>query len=414
MNYPLFLASRLSLGASGRKSSPAVKVAVAAVALSVTVMLAAVSIVLGFKREIRGKVTGFNSHISLYAVPTEPGDDNLLTLTPSLSGLLDKQPYIESYSLEASIPAIFKTPDNFKGVYLKSLGGEAIRRFITSNLEEGEVPEYKPGEKSLKIVISRMAANQLGLKVGDKVDTYFMSNDIRVRPLKVAGIFNSHFDSYDDIYVYGDLSLIQHLGGISGDQGTMLSIHTDDFNRVTEYSERLHNTLLEAMANGTVYRYYGVDNAYIQGQGYFHWLDLLDTNVVVILTLMAFVAVVTLISGMLIIIIDKKRFIGLIRSLGASVKATRKVFLYLAMRVGLLGMLIGNVVALGVLMAEDKWHFLPLDAEAYYIDFVPVELGWLPVLLLNAGVVLLICLSLILPSRFVAKIPPAETMRTEE
>ena len=252
------------------------------------------------------------------------------------------------------------------------------------------------------------------LKVGDKVDTYFMSNDIRVRPLKVAGIFNSHFDSYDDIYVYGDLSLIQHLGGISGDQGTMLSIHTDDFNRVTEYSERLHNTLLEAMANGTVYRYYGVDNAYIQGQGYFHWLDLLDTNVVVILTLMAFVAVVTLISGMLIIIIDKKRFIGLIRSLGASVKATRKVFLYLAMRVGLLGMLIGNVVALGVLMAEDKWHFLPLDAEAYYIDFVPVELGWLPVLLLNAGVVLLIWLSLILPSRFVAKIPPAETMRTEE
>ena len=414
MNYSLYLAKRLSLAESGRKSSPAVKVAVAAVALSVAVMLAAVAIVMGFKREIESKVIGFNSHISLYAVPAQPGDDNLVTLTPSLSHLLEEQPYIRSFSLEATIPAILKTSDNFKGVYLKSLNGEAIRGFIGSNLEEGRIPEYKEGKESMDIVISRIQANQLGLKVGDRIDTYFISQDVKVRRLNVAGIFNSHFDNYDGIYVYGDLKLIQKLGGIKSDQGTALTIHTDDFNRVVDNSMLLHNTLLEALANGTVYRYYNVDNAYNQGAGYFHWLTLLDTNVVVILTLMTFVAIVTLISGMLIIIIDKKRFIGLIRSMGASVRGTRRVFLYLAMKIGVYGLLIGNVVALAILYAQDKWHFLPLDPDAYYIDFVPVELNWLSILTLNLGVVLMIWLALILPSRFVAKIPPAETMRTEE
>ncbi|MDE6236522.1 MAG: FtsX-like permease family protein [Muribaculaceae bacterium] len=416
MNYPLFLARRLSLSSGGRKSSPAIKVAVTAVALSVAVMIAAIAIVLGFKREIREKVVGFNSHITLYAVPQAEGEENIVSMTPSLAKLLEETPFIKDFTVEASIPAILKTDDNFKGVYLRSLGADHLDNFISRNLTEGTLPDPSLPEDSLKlqVVISRLAADQLNLRKGDKIDTYFISDDVRVRRLEIAGIYNSHFDSYDDIYIYGNLGLIQELGGISKGQGTSISVEVDDFNRLEEYSSKLQNELLSALGDGRVYRYYRVDNALSQGAGYFRWLSLLDTNVIVILILMTFVAAITLISGMLIIILDKKRFIGLLRSLGASRGKVRQVFIYMAIRIAITGLLIGNGVMLAFLYCQDRWHLLPLDADAYYIDFVPVEFNWTLFLILNVAVLLIIYLSLILPSLFASKLSPAESMRYEE
>ncbi len=413
MGFPLYIARRLSLSSSGKKSSPAVRVAVAAVALSVAVMLAAVAIVLGFKREIRDKVIGFNSHITLYAVPSDPEDTNLITLTPTLCSILDSKDYIADYSLEASIPAILKTSDNFKGVYMKSISGEAVKKFISSNIEEGKIPVYGKTENDNKIVISRNVADQLGLKKGDKINTYFMSGTIRVRRLEIAAIFNSHFDNYDNLFIYGDLPLIQNLGEVSPKQGTSLSINTSDFNNIEENSADLSNTLNEALASGLVYKYYRVDNALNQGAGYFRWLSLLDTNVIVVLVLMTIVACATLISGMLIIILDKKRFIGLIRSLGATIGNVRKIFILMAIRIAISGLLTGNVLMLILLWAQDKWHFIPLDPDAYYIDFVPVEINWPAVVILNIATIIVIYLCLILPSWFAAKISPSETMRYE-
>lgn len=416
MNYPLFLARRLSLSSGGHKSSPAIKVAITAVALSIAVMLAAISIVLGFKREIREKVVGFNSHITLYSVAQSEGDDNLVSLTPSLVKLLDEEDYITDYSLEASIPAILKTQDNFKGVYLRSLSGKQINDFLTKNLEEGDLPDSRqPADStSLQVVISRIAARQLNLKPGDKIDTYFISDDVRVRKLEITGIFNSHFDSYDDIYLYGSLGLIQELGGIGNHQGTTIQVQTNDFNNLEENTLRLQNRLMEALADGTVYKFYRADNALQQGAGYFRWLSLLDTNVIVILVLMTFVACITLISGMLIIILDKKRFIGLIRSLGARRSKVRSVFIYMALKVAITGMIIGNGLMLLLLYFQNRFHLIPLNPEAYYIDFVPVEFNWPLFGILNLGVAFIIYLSLILPSWFASGISPAETMRYEE
>lgn len=413
MNYPLYLAKRLSLSSDSRHSSPAIKVAVTAVALSVAIMLAAIAIVLGFKREIRDKVIGFNSHITLYAIPSGPEDTNLITLTPTLKTILDSQDYITDYSLEASIPAILKTLDNFKGVYLKSMRGESLKKFLASNIEEGKLPDYSKNGSEMKIVISRKAADQLNLKAGDKIDTYFMSGSIRVRRLEIAAIFNSHFDTYDNVFIYGDLPLIQNLGEVSPTQGTSLTITTDNFNNLEENANHLTATLNEALASGLLYKYYRVDNALNQGAGYFRWLSLLDTNVIVVLVLMTIVACATLISGMLIIILDKKNFIGLIRSMGATIKNVRRVFIYMAVRVALTGLLIGNILMLAILWAQDKWHFLPLDADSYYIDFVPVEINWQSIIILNVATVVVIYFCLILPSWFVAKISPAETMRYE-
>lgn len=413
MNFSLFIARRLSLASDGRKSSPAIRVSVTAVALSMAVMLASVAIVIGFKREIRDKVIGFNSHISLYGVPSDSEGGNIITLTPSLKQILEEQSYIKDYSLEVSIPAILKTQSDFKGVYLRSVSGKGSFDFVSANVEEGSIPDYSKAENFNKIVVSRIAARQLGLRTGDKIDTYFITDQVRVRRLEVAGIFNSHFDTYDQVIMYGALSLVQSLAELSASQGTCLQIYTDDFNRVQDYSVALNNALVEGLANGMLYRYYHVENAYSQGAGYFHWLSLLDTNVAVVLTLMAIVAIATLISGMLILILDKKRFIGVVRAMGAPIGSVRRVFIYLAMKVALRGMIIGNALMLGFLYCQDRWHFLPLDPEAYYIDFVPVEINWWSVLLLNAVCLLLIYLSLIVPSRFVAGISPTETMRNE-
>ncbi len=413
MNFSLFVARRLSLGSDGRRSSPAIRVSVTAVALSVAVMLVSLAVVIGFKREIRDKVIGFNSHITLYNMPSDYDGGNLITLTPSLKSILDKQPYITDYSLEASIPAILKTPTDFKGVYLRSLNGKGTEEFVSGNIEEGRIPDFTKPENNNLIVISRIAANQLGLKAGDKIDTYFISDQVRVRRLEVAAVYNSHFDSYDQVIIYGALPLVQSIAGIPASQGTSLQIRTDDFNRVADYTAALNDALVEGVAAGLLYKYYRVDNAYNQGAGYFNWLSLLDTNVAVVLTLMAVVAIATLISGMLILILDKKRFIGVVRAMGASVGTVRRVFIYLAIKVALWGMLTGNVVMLAFLYCQDRWHFLPLDPEAYYIDFVPVEINWWSVLAMNAACLLLIYLSLILPSRFVAGISPTDAMRTE-
>lgn len=413
MSVSLFLARRLSLSSGRRKSSPAIRVSVAAVALSVAVMLASLAVVIGFKREIKGKITGFNSHISLYDMPTESGGDNLVTLTPSLTAMLDELPFVTDYSLEVSIPAILKTSSDFKGVYLRSLNGESTRQFILSNLEEGRMPDYSQPESEKKIVISRRAASQLGLKTGDKIDTYFISDDVRVRRLEIVGIYNSHFDSYDQVLIYGALPLIQGVAGISKSQGTSIQVQTDDFERVDEYADEVQTVLAMGVADGRLFRYYRVDTARNQGAGYFHWLALLDTNVAVVLALMTIVAVATLISGMLILILDKKRFIGVTRAMGASVADVRRVFVYLALKVAMWGMLIGNIVMIALLYCQDRTHFLPLDPEAYYIDFVPVEINWTAIVIMNAVCLVVIYLSLILPSRFVARISPAEAMRSD-
>ncbi len=200
MNYALYLGRRLALGSGGRKASPGVKVATAAIALSVAVMVASIAIVMGFKREITDKVLGFTSHIVMTVSNASEGD-NIITLTPTLKKLLDSHDYIKDYSLQISIPAILKTPNDFKGIFLKTLEDKATREFLKSNLISGAIPDYSQDSTRLEVVISRMAASQLGLSQDDKVDCYFINEAVKVRRLKIAGIYDSHFAASDDVMV---------------------------------------------------------------------------------------------------------------------------------------------------------------------------------------------------------------------
>ncbi|MDE6795295.1 MAG: FtsX-like permease family protein, partial [Muribaculaceae bacterium] len=379
----------------------------------IAVMIASISIVLGFKQEIRDKVVGFNSHISIFPSLTETDQDNLITLTPSLKEELNSIPFIVDYNLQAAVPAILKTSSDFKGVYLKGLSGVNETEFIRKNLEEGSVPDYSLPESKEKIVISANAARQLGLKSGDKIDTYFITDDVRVRRLEITGIYNSHFDQYDEVFVFGALPLIQQLGQLDENQGTYLLVQTDDFDKIQDYTLLLQHHLNEALSDGRLPRLYHLDNVLNQSIGYFSWLSLLDTNVVVVIILMMIVGCITLISGMLIIILEKKSFIGMMKALGAPTRKVRSIFVFIALKIAIYGLLVGNILILTVLYLQMRYHFMPLDADSYYIDYVPVQISWFSIFLLNLGVIVVTYLVLILPSRFVSKISPAESMRAE-
>ena len=411
MNYALYLGRRLALGSQGRKSSPGVKVATAAIALSVAVMIASIAIVLGFKREITDKVIGFTSHIVMTVGAGD--DDKIITLTPTLKKLLDSQECISEYTLQISIPTILKTPNDFKGVFLKTLEDKATRDFLRNNLISGIIPDYSQDSTRLDVVLSRMAASQLGLKQDDKVDCYFINDDVKVRRIRVAGIYDSHFDAYDNLMVYGSRGLVEAFTGLNSNQGSSVLITTKDFNRLDEESVTMQRRFNAALEDGLIYKSYYLENAHIQGASYFHWLSMLDTNVTVVLTLMMIVGCVTLISGMLTIILDKKRFIGLIKSLGAPNRKVRQVFIYLALRVAIVGMLIGNALIIAALLLQDRFHIFKLDASSYYIDFVPVEMNWTAFCILNVGVLAIVYITLIFPSRIISKISPSETMRSE-
>ena len=414
MNYPLYLARKLSLGNGGKGVSPAVTVAIIAISISVAVMIASITIVLGFKKEIRDKVVGFNGHISLFRLPVSEEDNNLISLTPFLKSKLDSIPFITEYNYQAAIPAILKTSDDFKGVYLRGLQGENSTEYVRKNLEEGEIPDYSSEDAKNLILISRIAANQLQLNVGDKVETYFISDDVRVRRLEIAGIYNSHFDQYDDVIIFGAMPLIAQLGNLPDETGTYIVLQTDNFDKIQEYSWILQDIFNQAVAHGESEAFYRTDNVLSQGRGFFSWLSLLDTNVIVIIILMMIVGCVTLISGMLIIILERKKFIGLMRALGANTGKIRNVFIYMAVRIAFIGIAIGDLIILLILYFQEKYHYLRLDADSYYIDFVPVYLpGWI-VVALNAGVLLIAYLVLVLPSRFVGKISPAESMLRAE
>lgn len=407
---PLYLALRLSPGSNGRLS-PAVIAAIAAVALSVATMLAAIAISFGFKKEIRSKVVGFNSHLTVSLNQEVPQDDNVVHVTPALISLIENEDFVEAIGAELTIPAVFKTQDDFKGVYIKGVNGGVDTTFLRRSLVAGTLPDFDSPLKNEEIIISRLAANKLGLKPGDKINSYFFLDELKARKLTVKGIFDSHFETYDDVYAYTPLPNMADVAGV-GDRGaTAVKIRTFDFDNIDYDAQRLQAVLDKGARDGIINQVLSVETVKRQGAGFFGWLQLLDMNVVVILVLMSIVATVTLISAMLIVILDRRPAIGLLKALGASSRTVRHAFLLLSLRVAIPGMIIGNAIMIPLLWLQSKYHLIPLDPDTYYLDFVPVDNVWLVYPILNAGVLIIAALTLVLPSAAVAKISPTQTMR---
>lgn len=416
MSVPIFLARRLSLSTSQRGGSTGLIVAVTGITLSVVVMIISVAVMTGFRDEIRNKIIGFDSQISI--APNPVGDDSASSILLSRADLTPIErvlPESATYTLTARQPAIIKTPDNFSGSVIKGVDKDYDWSFVRSNLVEGVVPDYTADSTIYHIVLSRAIARSLSVELGDKIDTYFLgSGAYRVRRLKIAGIYDTHFDEYDRNTIFGSLDMLRQIADVPDSYATMAEINgLPDDESIDSVEEAISETFLDEIYSGKSDRHYNVVSIHRTAALFFNWLALLDTNVKVILTLMSLLTVLTLVSSLFILILRRVNTIGILKALGASNRQIRTTFIIMSARILARGLIIGNIIGIGVLYIQKATHIIPLNPEAYYLNHVPVVIDWGNIILLNAAIILLSLAVLLLPSAIIATIPPSRAINYE-
>lgn len=415
MNWKLFIAQRIYRSNETDKgiSKPAVRIAVAGIAIGLAVMIVSVAVVLGFKSEVRNKVVGigadvlitnFDAQKSYETVPIL-ASDSILQQIAAVDGVA----HLQSYSTK---PGMITTTDNFLGMVLKGVGQTYDVGFLQKHLLEGEIPLFTDSVASNQTVVSKTIANKLHLQLGDRLHTYYIDGEeVRARRLTVAGIYETNFSVFDDLFLLTDIYTVNRLNGWKAGQVSGIEIAVSDFNQVESVATELHNKLgIQLDEYGGTYYVQTIEEANPQ---IFAWLDLLDMNVWVILALMTGVAGFTMISGLLILILERTNMIGVLKALGADNLAIRKIFLTFAMLLVGKGMVWGNVIGLSFCAIQ---HFLTpfkLDPSIYYVESVPILLNVWVYLLLNVASLLVSILMLVAPSYLITHIHPAKSIRFE-
>lgn len=416
MNWKLFIARRIyqtkEKEGDRNVSKPAVRIAMVGIAIGLAVMILSVAVVVGFKHEVRDKVIGLGADVLVtsldvvqsYQVTPVVGDDSLISALGKMPGVKHVQRY-------ATKPGMIMTSDNFQGIVLKGIGQEYDTTFLHRHLQEGHIPAFTDSVSSNQVLVSKTIADRLGVRVGDKLYTYYLENNIRARRLTVAGIYQTNFSSYDDLFLLTDLRTVERLNNWEPGQVGGLEIQVTDYDLLDETNGYILSSL-DKKTDKYGGRYYAqtIEEVYPQ---IFAWLDLLDINVWVILVLMVGVAGFTMISGLLIIILERTNMIGVLKALGADNTAIRKVFLSFAVFLIRKGMLWGNVIALTCCAVQYFFRPVRLDPAVYYIDAVPIELNLWIWLLLNAGTLVVSVLMLVGPSYLISRIHPARSIRFE-
>jgi lipoprotein-releasing system permease protein len=364
-------------------------------------MMISVSVVLGFKHTIRDKVIGFGSHITVSDYVTmETSELYPIQLDDSMMNALRKIDGIKHVQRYALAQGILKTDSDFLGVVMKGVGPEFDSTFIKYNMVEGKLPKFSDEKSQNKIVVSKLIADKLKLKVGDRIYAYFIKNDeVRPRRFTVEGIYQTNLMRFDEITCFTDLYTANKLNGWEPDQYSGAELTVNDFNQLDQIAARVSKNVDKTIddygstyASGTVVKL----NPQI-----FTWLDLLDLNVWIILALMVAVAGFTMISGLLIIILERTQMIGLLKSLGAKNKTIRHTFLWFAAFIIGKGLLIGNLLGLGIIFLQKYTGMVKLDPQTYYVSIVPVEINIPLILLLNIATLLICVFVLVAPSYFI-------------
>lgn len=387
-----------------RSSRPAVRVALGGIIIGVMVMIVAISVVVGFKQEISQKVAGFGSHIqvvnfdnnSTYELQPVRVSDSLLFSLRSI-------PHVKSVSTFASKPGIIKTDSAFQGVIFK---GTDYWNYFEENIVDGRKPE-----RANEVLISTELASMLSLNLEDAILCYFIEDDLRVRRLYVVGLYNTCMSEMDKLFVLGDIEVVRRLNAWDDDQVSGIEVLVDDL----RFLEETTNSVYFVTANrldeeGNAYY---TQNLKQLNPQIFGWLDLLDMNVVVIIILMLCVSGFSIITGLIILIMDSISVIGTLKALGADNGFVRRIFVYQALMLIGKGMIVGNVLGLSICMLQYFTHLLPLEASSYYVSYVPMAFPWGWWCLLNVGTLLVSWAILLAPSAVVTQISPAKVMHFE-
>ncbi len=415
MNLPLFIARKI-YGAQGDKrkvSRPAIHIATVGVGIGLAVMLLSVSVVFGFKHTIRDKVIGFGSHIQVGDFMTiQGGEQYPIQMNDSMMDVLRKTPGVKHVQRFAVKQGILKTDSDFLGVAFKGVGPEFDSSFIHENMVEGSVPRFSDEAGRNKILVSKTMSDRLRMKVGDKVFAYFIDhNGVRARRFTVAGIYQTNLSAYDKVTCFTDLYTVRKLNGWEDDQASGAELTVNDFAKLQETED-----ILIEKVNRTIDQYgetYSSRTIREINPAIFKWLELLDLNVWIILALMMAVAGVTMVSGLLITILERTTMIGVLKALGGRNRMIRHTFLWFAAFIIAKGLLLGDAIALGLILLQKSTGVVRLDAATYYVSTVPVEINLPVIILLNIATLLVSVFVLIAPSYLISHIHPARSMRYE-
>ena len=407
MSAPKFIADRIFSLSKENLSSTVMRLAVTSVALAIIVMLISWAVVVGFKNQIRDKVIGFVAPIHVQALDkNESVEETPFQLDTLLISRLNAIEGIAHYQMVANKAGMIKTDDEIQGVVLKGVDENYDWSYFKNCLIVGETPVYRADERSNEVLVSKVIANKMFLNVGDDVRVWFVDKDMQARGRKftVTGIFETGLTEFDERYVFADLNQIRKLNGWNDDEAGLLEISINQGFDSNIVNNQLYYSLPTHLASYTARE----SNPQI-----FDWLDLLDTNVWLIMALMLLVAGITVISMLLIIIIERTSTIGLLKAMGASNKFVREVFLRRSLHILLIGMLIGNVIGLSFCFLQQYTGFVKLDAATYYLSAVPIELHLTTVILINLGTFLLWVLMLLIPTSVINRISPTKSIRFE-
>lgn len=415
MNVPYFLARRIYADNDNQKkvSRPAVRIAIIGVAVGLAVMIVSVCVVLGFKHAIRDKVVGFGSHIQVAEFSMlQQGTDSPIEVDDSVMNVLQHIEGVKHVQRFAMKQGILKTDSDFLGVAFKGVGPEFDATFIQQHLLEGAVPKFSDKSSGNKILVSKVMADKLKLTCGSRIFAYFIDDSgVRTRRFTIAGIYQTNLTQYDNVMCYVDLYTAVKLNGWQEDMASGAELQVDQFDKLDEVENRVVK-----LVNRTTDKYgntYSSKTIKELSPQIFSWLDLLDLNVWIILIIMMAVAAVTMISGLLIIILERTQMIGLMKALGARNTMVRHTFMWFAAFIIGRGLLWGNMIALALVALQYFTGIVKLDPATYYVSSVPVEVNVLFVVLLNIGTLLISLLVLIGPSFLISHIHPAKTMTYE-
>ncbi len=415
MNFTLFIAKKIynSTDKTRRVSKPAIRIATIGVAIGLAVMIVSVSVVLGFKHTIRNKVIGFGSHITVADFMSLQNSELYpITINDSLLKALYKIQGVKHVQRFAYTQGILKTNDDFLGVTLKGVGPEFDSTFIHNNMVTGSFPKFSDNSNQQKIILSKTIADKLKMKVGQKIFAYFVNEQgVRTRKFTVCGIYETNLKQFDSQICMTDLYTVNKLNGWEPDQYSGAELEVKDFNL-------LDNTAFNVLGHvkNKVDKYgstYSSATVIEQNPQIFSWLDLMDLNVWIILALMISVAGVTMISGLLIIILERTQMIGLMKAIGTRNRQIRHVFLWFATFIIGKGLIIGNVVGIGLILLQQYTGLFKLDPQTYYVSTVPVEINIPLIIALNLSTLLICVFVLIAPSYFISHINPAKSMHYE-
>ncbi|MCF8224368.1 MAG: ABC transporter permease [Bacteroidales bacterium] len=412
MNTELFIAKRIitQKGKNKRFSGSIVGIAVFGIALGLAVMIVAVAIVTGFKKEISGKVTGFASHIQLVnldsntSYETTPVNKSIAYLDEikNIPGVR----HVQQFAIKAGI---IKTKENIQGAVLKGAGPDFEWEFIDRSIIEGEPLRINDSLRTNNVLISKATASMLQLELGDSFNMYFIQDPPRARRFTISGVYQTSLTQFDKLYIYADIKHIQRLNNWQSDQVSGFEIMLNDIRDAEDTAYRIRElAAYNLTGEGSNLKVIPIQEKYNQ---IFDWLNLQDMNVIIIIILMLVVAGFNMVSGLLILILERTNMIGILKGLGTRNASVRKIFLYQSGYLAFKGLLWGNIIGIALCLLQSTFHLISLDPESYYLDTVPVNLNFVHLLLLNGGTLLSTFIFLIIPSMIIARVSPEKAIR---